>query len=324
MRKAWEILEDDLHLEKSLAKGSFGEVWSATWGHIPVAVKTLHTHLADFPSEIVEFEREAVFMQSIRHPNLLIFYGAGIKSDNTPFLVVELMTKGSMGKLIKNESVPWSTRRRFALEVAQGMAHLHSLDSLHRDLKSDNCLVDDKLHVKVGDFGNSRLTSAYYGEQEPSLEQTKFLKLPKRSSVYSTERSKSLTSGVGTLLWMAPELLTGANKTYGKEIDLYSFGIVMWELLACASPWENHFKTAPALIMIRRELTQMLLSGKRPALPECCDDPEYAAYVMLMKRCWATQADTRPPFSSVAALMGEIAGCDVGCLQGRIPGTYST
>eukprot|EP00040_Diaphanoeca_grandis_P037857 m.250773 g.250773 ORF g.250773 m.250773 type:complete len:1198 (+) comp33888_c1_seq4:218-3811(+) len=311
MRKAWEICEDDLHIEKKLASGSFGVVWSATWGHIPVAVKTLHAHLAEFPSEMVEFERETIFMQSIRHPNLLIFYGAGIKTNGTPFLVVELMDKGSMGKLIKSESLPWSTRRRFALEVAQGMAHLHSLDSLHRDLKSDNCLVDDKLHVKVGDFGNSRLMSAYYGDE---VQRNTYVVESRRVSDRS-DRFKSLTSEVGTLLWMAPELLIGGNKAYGKEVDMFSFGIVMWELLTMEFPWENHFNDAPALIVIRRELTQMLMSGKRPTLPEYSNDTDYAPYIALMKRCWATQADTRPPFASVAALLADLAGCEIGCLR---------
>eukprot|EP00040_Diaphanoeca_grandis_P017182 m.89286 g.89286 ORF g.89286 m.89286 type:complete len:1208 (-) comp26282_c0_seq1:76-3699(-) len=304
MRKAWEIREGDLTFEKSLASGSFGEVWSATWGHIPVAVKTLHAYLAEFPDEMVEFEREAIFMQSIRHPNLLIFYGAGIKTDGAPFLVVELMAKGAMSRFIKEEHLAWTTRSRFALEIAQGMAHLHGLDSMHRDLKSDNCLVDDRLHVKVADFGNSRLISAYYGgELEPKAPPIS----ESRMSVHSNRNSDYLTLEVGTLLWMAPELMGRRNNSYGKEVDVYSFGIVMWELLTLKTPWENEFSLT-STVGFRRELTQLLFSGQRPQLPTYSTEKQYAAFVTLMTKCWGTEPDTRPTFANVAAMLIDIAG----------------
>lgn len=108
-----------------------------------------------------------------RHPNLLIFYGAGVTSDHRPFLVVELMSEGSLRRLLAKRrstsgSLPrddasgahlcedafgaafrWQQRLMVALDIAQGVRHLHSMQYIHRDLKSDNCLVGHDMRVKV-------------------------------------------------------------------------------------------------------------------------------------------------------------------------------
>lgn len=289
MKLAWEIDEADLSFEKRLAAGSFGEVWGARWGHIDVAVKLLHAHLAEFTEELEDFNKEATFMQSIRHPNLLTFYGAGIRSDGTPFLVVEMMEKGSMRTILREQKLEWPTRRRFACEIAAGMAHLHGLESMHRDLKSDNCLVDNKFHVKVCDFGAGRL-------------RTRKQRLDPHVDTWGN-KSKSLTAGVGTPLWMAPELvIQGKNRQYTNAVDVYSFGIVMWELLTCKTPWDEEIEDTN-MFKFRAALEEALANGQRPTLPKYTDESTYASYVSLMKQCWATDPDDRPTFGSVSGLL---------------------
>eukprot|EP00035_Acanthoeca_spectabilis_P027903 m.468340 g.468340 ORF g.468340 m.468340 type:complete len:1105 (-) comp27396_c0_seq1:181-3495(-) len=298
MRRAWEIEEKDLRMKRQLASGSFGEVWSAEWGHIDVAVKLLHAHLVELDTEKEEFNKEAVFLQSIKHPNLLLFYGCGVTSNGAPFLVVELMAFGSLRVLIRERQIEWPTRRQFAVEVAQGMAHLHGLGSMHRDLKSDNCLVDSHFHVKVGDFGNSRLRSTQLKprQHKPSAKQP----------AVDGDFTKSLTVGVGTPLWMAPELLRRATREYGKEVDIYSFAIVQWELLTQQTPWAEELKAASELEFLR-ELEEALFAGRRPTVPRWCEAAEFASYVALMQQCWATEPDKRPAFNTVASLLANMA-----------------
>eukprot|EP00041_Stephanoeca_diplocostata_P022491 m.537673 g.537673 ORF g.537673 m.537673 type:complete len:234 (+) comp22077_c0_seq26:2744-3445(+) len=152
LQQAWVIPEQDVIFEEMLASGAFGTVWKGRWGHIPVAVKKLKLPLDGLdPVATEDFDREVSFMQSIRHPNLLIFYGAGVTSDGLAFLVVELMVGGSLRTLLHNLActLTWEDKFRFALDTARGMKHLHVLNTIHRDLKSDNCLVDEHLRVKV-------------------------------------------------------------------------------------------------------------------------------------------------------------------------------
>eukprot|EP00041_Stephanoeca_diplocostata_P032859 m.1065380 g.1065380 ORF g.1065380 m.1065380 type:complete len:1064 (-) comp24220_c0_seq4:1288-4479(-) len=101
LQQAWVIPEEDVILNRQLASGAFGTVWSGRWGHIPVAVKQLRIPMDDLdPFASEDFDREVTFMQSIRHPNLLIFYGAGVTHEGNAFLVVELMAEVCFHRLI--------------------------------------------------------------------------------------------------------------------------------------------------------------------------------------------------------------------------------
>jgi serine/threonine protein kinase len=89
-------------------------------------------------------------MRSIRHPHILIFYGAGVNSNDHPFLVTELMVNGSLRRLLdSSEPITWSQRFTFARDIASGMRYLHSKFTVHRDLKAENCFLDARLRVKV-------------------------------------------------------------------------------------------------------------------------------------------------------------------------------
>jgi serine/threonine protein kinase len=103
------------------------------------------------------------------------------------------------------------------------MEHLHRLSIVHRDLKSDNCLLDDRFNAKVADFGTSR-------SMQSGVRQTIV------AAAVAEPHSASMTRAVGTQLWMAPEVFFGST-TYGAEVDVYSFGIIMWELATRKNPW---------------------------------------------------------------------------------------
>lgn len=161
----------------------------------------------------MEFDREVTFMQSVRHPHVLTFYGAGISSENRPFLVVELMEQGSLYALLSDPSraLSWRDRLQFALDIGAGMKYLHGIETVHRDLKSDNCFVSSDMRVKVGDFGTGRLMATVESNL-PLTPQVSGI-LPSGSSASDLSSGRygvpvcTMTRQTGSLLWMAPEVL---------------------------------------------------------------------------------------------------------------------
>eukprot|EP00043_Microstomoeca_roanoka_P020444 m.249591 g.249591 ORF g.249591 m.249591 type:complete len:636 (-) comp17167_c0_seq2:531-2438(-) len=121
---------------------------------------------------------------------------------------------------------------QLARDIACGMAFIHSLDQVHRDLKSGNVLVSGRLRAKITDFGTIRqhLSSATLHTVTTATD----LAYPSQFSGTNTAMSVTLTSGVGTPLYMAPEALSGGK--YDKRADVFSYGVLLWELCMETSP----------------------------------------------------------------------------------------
>ncbi len=280
MRKAWEIPWSEIEFQEEIGKGAFGVVHAAHWRDLRVAVKSVAGHFADLglidsDQSGSDMDREIAMLQQVRHPNIVLLFGAGTSPDGTPFLVTELVELGTLRGYLEGRQVDWGRKISFTLDTARGMAHVHGLGRMHRDLKSGNLLVSASLRVKVADFGTATIASMTCSQP---AEQNVDLQLRA-----STQRTK----GVGTPLWMAPEIIEG--KAYGPSADVYSFGIVMWEIASQATPWEeikdNNFFSSTLLKHIKQ--------GQRPVISSTWP----LEYQSLMARCWATQGDQRPTFA---------------------------
>jgi len=169
-------------------------------------------------------------MCQLQHPNIVGFVGA-VTDPASLCIITEYCHRGSLADLLLNHAVPMTFQQKiqFALDAAQGMSYLHSSNPviLHRDLKSDNLLVAEDWHIKVGDFGLTRFMSA----------------------------KKAMTQ-VGTPMWMAPEIIMG--KKYTEKADVYAFGIILWELLTRLEPYEDK---EPMQIVV-----QVVNEGLRPLM----------------------------------------------------------
>ncbi|KAI8464201.1 MAG: kinase-like domain-containing protein, partial [Monoraphidium minutum] len=161
------------------------------------------------------FEREIAILASIRHPNVVNFIGACHRA-RTRCLVTEYCARGSLDKLLHKSGVPLDLPKRieFALDIARGMACLHAQQPviIHRDLKTANLLVSARFEVKVADFGLSRIKDA-------------------------THLQNSRAGLEGTIEYAAPEVLRG--EPYTEKCDVWSFGVVLWELLTRARPYAD-------------------------------------------------------------------------------------
>lgn len=223
----------------------------------------------------------------------------------------------------------WSQRLQWLVDVAEGMAYLQEdMVCCHRDLKSPNVLLSPEsglLRAKVADFGVSKFVSGSTRKAhatreiekkktDPETNDSEFQRqvsrrkmVGKRSKLMSTrsssvvqDKAKGLwTSRVGTIEWLAPELLT-VNESYSptlsqvteydQAVDQYSFGCIMYEALELRPPWSHD-----AMFRWSVNVFDAVLRGDRPPHASPCPN----GYVALMERCWEREPSKRPKFSSI-------------------------
>ena len=212
-----------------------------------------------------EFQQETQLLSKIRHPNIVTFLAA-YDSHGRRGIVLEFMSRGSLFEVVTSSAnvLPWRQRISYARDGARGLAFLHAQTPpvLHRDVKSLNFLVGDHGQCAVSDFGFSTIF----------------------------EEGCKTSTQMGTLPWTAPEVLRGEQ--YTQACDVYSFGIVLWELAS---------RTAPSLGRTSAAIRTDTLSGVRP--PVNSSWPE--AVVDLMRRCWDPVPDKRPSFAQISDLLAQ-------------------
>ncbi|KAH7683665.1 Non-specific serine/threonine protein kinase protein [Dioscorea alata] len=267
------IKNEDLEELRELGSGTFGTVYHGKWRGSDVAIKRIKKSCFTGRSSeqerlTIEFWREAEILSKLHHPNVVAFYGV-VKDGpgGTLATVTEYMVNGSLRHVLlrKDRYLDYRKRLIIAMDAAFGMEYLHSKNIVHFDLKCDNLLVNLKDQsrpiCKVGDFGLSKI-----------------------------KRNTLVSGGVrGTLPWMAPELLNGSSSKVSEKVDVFSFGIVMWEILTGEEPYANMHYGAIIGGIVNNTL--------RPPLPASCD-PEWRR---LMEQCWAPDPVQRPSFTQIAS-----------------------
>ena len=203
-------------------------------------------------------------LRRVRHRNVVQLIGA---SAGPPacVLVTEFARGGSLARHLRSlapEAPPAARQLALAADVARGMDYLQRCSIIHRDLKSANILLDEHGRCKVADFGLARVLDG----------------------------AGTMTAETGTYRWMCPEVIKGDR--YGQPADVYSFGIVCWELTAGGKlPYDGVSAVHVAL--------QVAQDGLRPDVPPAA--PPLLA--RLMVACWADAPAARPPFAELVAAL---------------------
>ncbi|PIN25669.1 Tyrosine kinase [Handroanthus impetiginosus] len=266
------IKNKDLEELKELGSGTYGTVYHGKWRGTDVAIKRIKKSCfigrsSEQERLTSEFWHEAEILSKLHHPNVVAFYGVVQDGPGgTLATVTEFMVNGSLRHALISKDRHLDRRKRLiiAMDAAFGMEYLHSRNIVHFDLKCDNLLVNlkdpSRPICKVGDFGLSKI-----------------------------KRNTLVTGGVrGTLPWMAPELLNGSSSKVSEKVDVFSFGIVLWEILTGEEPYANMHYGA----IIGGIVNNIL----RPPVPSFCD-PDWR---LLMEQCWAPDPSARPSFTEIA------------------------
>jgi class 3 adenylate cyclase/tRNA A-37 threonylcarbamoyl transferase component Bud32 len=253
----WVIKYEDIQIADQIGIGSYGVVFKGTWKGIDVAVKRFIKQRLD-ERHLLEFRAEVACLSEMRHPNIVLFIGACLRMPNL-CIVTEWVKQGSLKALLATTSIklPWQMRLRMLRDAARGVHYLHTLEPciVHRDLKPSNLLVDESWNVKVADFGFARI-------KEENITMTR----------------------CGTPAWTAPEVIRGER--YSELADVYSFGIIMWEMATRKQPYAGRNFMG---------VTLDVLEGKRPQVPADCP----AAYRAMMTQCWKGKPKKRPSMEEV-------------------------
>ncbi|XP_016412000.1 LIM domain kinase 2-like isoform X2 [Sinocyclocheilus rhinocerous] len=269
----------DLIHGEILGKGFFGQAIKVT--HKATGEVMVMKELIRCDEETQKtFLKEVKVMRSLDHPHVLKFIGVLYK-DKRLNLITEFIEGGTLKDFIRDtDSFPWEQRVSFAKSIASGMAYLHSMSIIHRDLNSHNCLVKLDNTVVVADFGLSRLIMEDKVKQPPPDKPTNKKRLFRR-----IDRKKRYTV-VGNPYWMAPEMLNG--KRYDEKVDNFSFGIVLCEIIGqvYADP-ECLPRTLDFGLNVRKFIEKFL--------PEHCPP----AFFALAVACCDLIPDNRPAFQKL-------------------------
>jgi serine/threonine protein kinase len=239
-----------------------------------VAIKKLHMHQYNNPELVNEFRSEVRMLRKLRHPNIILFMAACTKPPN--LCVVTELLAGSLFDLLHNSDInlTWKQRLQIALDTAKGMSflHLNNPPIIHRDLKSPNVLLDATRRSKVCDFGLAR-----------------------------TKAINTMTGQCGTFQWMAPEVI--ANGKYTEKADVFSFGVIMWELVSRELPY-NGMNSVQVSVAV-------LTKAYRPPIPR--NTP--AEYAKLIEEAWHQEPSKRPSFEYIVEKLTAMINSEAASLQ---------
>ncbi|GAV69087.1 Pkinase_Tyr domain-containing protein [Cephalotus follicularis] len=268
-KEEWEIDLSKLDLRHVIANGAYGTVYSATYDNQDVAVKVLDWGEDGIVTSAAmrlraSFRQQVAVWHKLEHPNVTRFVGASMRTCNLKIpltnpatddapksypsrsccVAVEYLPGGTLKQyLIRNrrKKLAFKVVIQLALDISRGLSYLHSNKIVHRDIKTDNLLLDAHGIVKIADFGVARIEA-----QNP----------------------EEMTGETGTLGYMAPEVIDG--KPYNRRCDVYSFGICLWEIYCCDMPYPVLSFADVSSAVVRQNL--------RPEIPRCC--PSSLANIM--------------------------------------------
>ncbi|KAK9051906.1 hypothetical protein SSX86_028534 [Deinandra increscens subsp. villosa] len=260
----WEIDPQFLTLDHKVASGSFGDLYKGMYRSQEVAIKMLKAeHITTHMQQ--EFAQEVYIMRKIRHKNVVQFIGACTEPSSL-CIVTEFMSGGSVYDYLHKQKGTFKIPilLKVAIDISRGMNYLHQNNIIHRDLKAANLLMDENDVVKVADFGVARVKA----------------------------QTGVMTAETGTYRWMAPEVIE--HKPYDLKADVFSFGIVLWELLTGKLPYEYLTPVQAAIGVVQKGLRPTIPKNTQPKLAE------------LLVKCWQKDPSLRPNFSEIIDILKEI------------------
>ncbi|KAF0696704.1 Aste57867_12558 [Aphanomyces stellatus] len=252
----------DVMLDKVLGTGAFADVWLGSYCGEPVAVKQLHANNATI-TQLQSFVDEIILMSEFDSPRIVKLIGACWTRPRTLKCVMELMDGGDLRSYLVNhcpDEFTWPDKFLHIFSIVEGLVYLHSMNVIHRDMKSRNILLDSTKGTKLTDFGISK-----------------------------EDEQQTMTMGVGTLRWMAPEIIL--EKHYTVAADIYSFGMVLSEFDSHQIPFHDLTNPITGQLVSELGISNKVAAGElRPTLSN-----QMPAWLRVIAcQCLAQNPDDRP------------------------------
>ncbi|KAF7650106.1 hypothetical protein LDENG_00131170 [Lucifuga dentata] len=262
-----EINFSELTLEEIIGVGGFGKVYRALWRGTEVAVKAARRDPDEDVEQTLESVRqEAKLFAMLHHPNIMALLGVCLQEPNL-CLVIEFARGGPLNRALAGKRIPPCTLVDWAVQIARAMHYLHCqaiVPIVHRDLKSSNILILER--VEMEDLSNKTLKITDFGLAREWHRTTKM-------------------SAAGTYAWMAPEVIR--SSTFSKGSDVWSYGVLLWELLTGEVPFRGIDGLAVAYGVAMNKLAL--------PIPLTCPEP----FARLMEDCWSSDPHSRPHFTNI-------------------------
>ncbi|KDO25159.1 TKL protein kinase [Saprolegnia parasitica CBS 223.65] len=262
----------DLNPIKPLASNAYGEVWLSHFGADVVVVQRIHDKSSE---SLAMFVEEILLRATIESPYIVQFIGVSWHQPRDMECVLEYMNRGNLQDYLARHSpttYPWAAKLEAIVSIVRGLIYLHTLDPpiIHRDLRSRNVLLDSEKGTKINDFGSSRETS-----------------------------EQSMTNGVGSYQWAAPELLLGS--LYNTAVDIYSFGVLLTEFSTHQVPYVRTLDASTGRVYTQDKVMQLVTKGELVPDFDWARSPIWL--IEIAQLCLATEPEKRPTALALAGLL---------------------
>ncbi|KAK8955396.1 Serine/threonine-protein kinase HT1 [Platanthera guangdongensis] len=266
----WMVDLSQLYLGFRFALGAHSRLYHGVYKDKNVAVKIIQSPDEEDDENGMmaarlekQYSREVNFLSQLQHRNVIKLVAA-CKNPPVYCIITEYLSGGSLRAFLhklEHESLALQKVISIALDIARGMEYIHSQGLIHRDLKPENILFDEELCVKIADFGIACEEAC----------------------------SDRLSEDPGTYRWMAPEMIK--HQHCGRKVDVYSFGLVLWEMVTGRVPYEDMTQIQAAFAVVDK--------NSRPTIPPDCP----ATLRSLMEKCWASVPGKRPDFWQIVKVL---------------------
>ncbi|KAM8868475.1 mitogen-activated protein kinase kinase kinase 12-like [Synchiropus picturatus] len=256
--EAWEVPFEEISDLQWVGSGAQGAVFLGKLHGQEVAVKKVRNIK----------ETDIKHLRKLKHPNIITFKGICTQAP-CYCIIMEYCAQGQLYEVLRaGRKITPSLLMDWAMGIAGGMNYLHLHKIIHRDLKSPNMLITYDDAVKISDFGTSK---------ELSDKSTKM-------------------SFAGTVAWMAPEVIR--NEPVSEKVDIWSFGVVLWEMLTGEVPYKDVDSSA-IIWGVGNNSLQL-------PVPDSCPD----SFKLLLRQCWNCKPRNRPSFRQILLHL-DIASADI-------------
>ncbi|CAD8173903.1 unnamed protein product [Paramecium pentaurelia] len=260
------IVFHELIIGQIIGEGGYGVVHKGKWLGQDVAIKSYGKRKSQgnlkYKLQMADFLKEVEVISNLRHPNIVLYMGVCIRKQNY-YLITEYLEEGSLFDHLhkKKTHIDQKALMQIVEDIALGMNYLHGRKVMHCDLKSSNVLIDQNWNVKLCDFGLSRINK-------------------------KIDHKVNKGARIGTPNWMAPEIMRG--EPYQEKSDIYSFGMILWEIITQQIPYEGLSQT--------QIIGSVGYGQDQVTIPSQSNPP---ILLQIAKKCLIKNPDERPTFADI-------------------------